>query len=133
MEIIKTPLENWLHVEIYKSNNKEIFNIKSIEEVVIFAQSVHLLKTEISCVDNNKVSFEVYTPLSLFISTKVYIPGGITNKRSSLVEIVNINPYSIKIYKGQTIGMTQTIVDPQVNIVDLRKNQLTRSKEKQQE
>ena len=138
LEIIKTPLGNWIPIEIYKPKNEEIFNIRSIEEVVIPAQSAQLLKTEISCVDNNnKIPFEVYTPLSLFISTKVYIPGGITNKRSSLVEIVNINPYSIKIYKGQTIGLARTIDNPQVNIVDLRKvpdkETTNKSKEEQQE
>ena len=137
LEIIKTPLGNWIPIEIYKPNQKEIFNIRSAKEVVIPAQSAHLLKTEISCVDNNKASFEAYTPLSLFISTKVYIPGGIMNKRSSLVEVVNINPYSIKIYKGQTIGLAQIIEDPQVNIVDLRKvpnNEMaSKSKEEQQE
>ena len=35
LEIIKTPLGNWIPIEIYKPNQKEIFNIRSAKEVVI--------------------------------------------------------------------------------------------------
>ena len=57
LEIIKTPIGNWLPIEIYKPKDKEIFQIKTVEDVIIPAQSACLLRTEVSCVDNNKTPY----------------------------------------------------------------------------
>ena len=124
LEIVKTPLGNWVPIDIYKPEKDKILPVKVVQETVIPANTACLVKTEIPCLDNNnKTSCEVYTTLKLFLASKVYIPGGIIDRKNPIIEVVNINPYSVRIFKGQTIGFTTIREDQPINIVDLRKVQ----------
>ena len=124
LEIVKTPLGNWVPIDIYKPEKDKILPVKVVQETVIPANTACLVKTEIPCLDNNnKTSCEVYTTLKLFLASKVYIPGGIIDRKNPIIEVVNINPYSVQIFKGQTIGFTTIREDQPINIVDLRKVQ----------
>ena len=50
-----------------------------------------------------------------------YIPSGIVQGQKKIVELVNIFPYEVKIYKNQVIGVASITVSQPVNIVDARK------------
>ena len=124
LEIVKTPIGNWLPIDIYKPQDEEVLQIKVAQEIVIPANTSCLVKTEVpSLEDNNKLPLEVYTPLKLFLSSKVYIPSGIVTKKYPIVEVVNINPYGVRIFKGQTIGFITRKLEQSINIIDLRKVQ----------
>ena len=124
LEIVKTPIGNWLPIDIYKPQNEEVLQVKVAQEIVIPANTSCLVKAEIpSLENNNKLLLEVYTPLKVFSSSKVYIPSGIVTRKYPIVEVVNINPYGVRIFKGQTIGFITQELEQSINIIDLRKVQ----------
>ena len=122
-EKIKTPSGMSIPIDIYKPREEREIEVLAKRQIIIPPRTVCLTEVMMFQLEKENVNkpIEVYTPLRLFSHTKVYIPSGIVQGQKNIVELVNIFPYEVKIYKNQVIGVASITVSQPVNIVDARK------------